>query len=322
MLNEKPAPFKEEKKTQARDILENVSIETAAAREEAEEFDWILPEIDPEPREFIQANQKEKNKHPFKTSVKKGNMFHTVSSLLFSLAFAIGLGIAFGIILLKFISAEDSQTPAEANNPTATSANQAPPANASASLVKIPAMTVYVIQGGVFSNQEAADTLVSQLDEKGIPSVIIENNDSSYTVLLGLASNENEAKQLAAIYAEKEVEVYAKEQSLKEGTFETASKGNATVLNEAISSLPILFDITGKAALGQGVPEDAQTKLSQISSSLQSTEFQDQTSSLLADIILQASTSLETFSQSKNVNDAYQAQQVLLSYIKLNHEIE
>lgn len=320
MLNEKSAPIKEEKKTQARDILENVSIETAAAREEVEEFDWILPEIDPGPKEFIQANKKEKNSQLLKYSGKKGNMFHTVSSLLFSLAFAIGLGIAFGIILLKFISAEGSQVSVQTTNPPAISDNQPPPVNASPSSVAIPTMSVYVIQGGVFSNQEAANTLVAQLNEKAVPSVILENGDSSYTVLLGLASNENEAKRLANIYAEKGIEVYAKEHLLKEGTFETASVGNTSVLNEAISALPVLFDLAGKATLGQGVPEDAQSKLNDISSTIQNTEFQDQASALLADIILQASTALEAYGQGKNVNDAYEAQQVLLSYIKLNAE--
>lgn len=320
-LNDRQTSYHEDQKPQAKDLLENVQLETAAARDHSEaDFDWILPETGTEPKIFKQANES-KDQSVRKHNENRRNFFHTFSSLLFSIAFAIGLGIAFGLILLNFISAKETPATTESTTAPNTEAPTNQSNNGTTNPVIFPAFSTYIIQGGIFSNQEAANTLSTQLSEKGIPSEILMMDDGSYYVFLGLASTETEAKQLAGILKEKGAEVFTKPYELKEKSLAGVQSTNATLVNQSVSALPVLFDIAGKMALGQGIPEDALNKVSTFATELNEIKAQDGTVNEWTQLFLQASQKIEKYSQTKGTEDAFEVQQILLSYIKMNHDM-
>ncbi|GAA0334000.1 hypothetical protein GCM10008967_25950 [Bacillus carboniphilus] len=319
MLNDKQTSYKEERKTQAKDLLENVKLETAATSEEADaDFDWILPEVEPEPKTFKQATGIKQKGGRKKTSPSSRNVFHTFGSLIFSIAFAVGLGIAFGLILLKFISVEEAPAVVQANNPTPQT--EQPSNNGSLGSALLPSFTSYVIQGGIFSSKESANTLVGQLNEKSIPSEVVLMEDGNYYVFLGLASNEQEAKRIAEIYKGQGVEVYAKALTLNEMTIEQLDSTSAAVFNQGATIMPTLVDVAGKVALGQSVPQDTLSTITGVANSFNEVTVQEPIVQTVTQIILQSSGALQNYAQTNNMSQANAIQDALLSYIKLNIE--
>lgn len=325
-LDQKTNTFPVVKKEKAKDLLENIQKETAAATEEVNpEFEWILPVHEPEPKP-IKKHISESKKISYGSSTskeKKGNPLQTASSLLFSIAFAIGLGIAFGLILLRFISADDpavvgTENSVKQNNPSNEQTQQAETAKTAA--LTLPALNTYVVQSGMFSNLTAAQERMSSLKEKGIPSLILQQEGQAF-VFIGVASSEAEAKQLAGLYATKGAEVYAKPYQLHEKTLQEVNSDHAAILSQTMEVLPVLTDIAGKMSLGQGLADDQITDIHSIQTSLQTIQSDHAIISGITEVLVQSNQLIERYNQSSDPLLATDLQALLLSYLQLQQEI-
>ncbi len=100
-------------------------------------------------------------------------------------------------------SADGAQSPASA------------PADASGAVpVHISAQTYYLLQNGVFSNQEGADSAKSQLRRKGFAAVA--EGADNYSVYAGVTVDRNDALWLSHRLEESQFEVYIKTLTLPE----------------------------------------------------------------------------------------------------------
>ncbi|EPZ39689.1 stage II sporulation protein B [Anoxybacillus ayderensis] len=119
-------------------------------------------------------------------------------SFLFAIALAVVLGTSFGFLVLTIIPT------AEKIAPTATlqqeQKEEAPIAQRTE--------TVFVIQGGVFQDEKAANVYVQKIKAQHRPSVMI--GKQPVYVFLGMAWTKEEAKQMASLYEPLGIDTYVK----------------------------------------------------------------------------------------------------------------
>lgn len=71
-------------------------------------------------------------------------------------------------------------------------------------------MSAFVIQLGVFSERENADTWSKTYEQTGFPSTLFKRDDQ-YFLFIGMANTEEKAKEFAEVLLEQDIEVYVKE---------------------------------------------------------------------------------------------------------------
>ncbi|WP_163970134.1 SPOR domain-containing protein [Oceanobacillus halotolerans] len=151
---------------------------------------------------------------------KKKKGFKNLKPILFAILSAIGVGSILGFIMLNFFGGMDDYTgtgdtnssvPAviddEGDDDSHQTTEEDEPqvtANSSASL---PALTGFVVQAGVFSDEPNAEEAAKDLENSGYSSVVW-NDGESYFLFTGVASTKEHANELAATIDE---EVYVKE---------------------------------------------------------------------------------------------------------------
>lgn len=285
-------------------------IESAASQESAEDsFEWILPDLS-EPEDIheykIAPKQQKKQKKQAGLAVwnKKSNQNKGVlATIILTVFFAILLGSAFGVTILKFVTADS-----EAKIPAISKAvpREEKPAAGSETL-KLGLIPAFVIQNNIFSNEAAAEEMRKSIVAKGISAEIF-TVKGQYAIYMGVASSLEEAKKDGETIKAKGVDMYAKPVEIGGGTSASLTADEADFLKQAPEIYAVL--LSGSA---EHVPrvQEFQTGLSKISDK----NTKDQNLLKAKSSIESASKAYVSFQQSKDENQLDEIHNGLLSFL-------
>ncbi|WP_077603176.1 SPOR domain-containing protein [Oceanobacillus sojae] len=153
---------------------------------------------------------------PAVNSMKKGKSLRKINivwkAILVSGISAIVVGTVIGFILFRMFVQVDA--PASAGNPSQGTAPVAQPEKeeADSGIVtrSLDSLESYIIQAGIFSEKENADSLIANLTSLGISTVFFEK-DGQYYLMAGVGPTEDAVKSLAASLSNNQAELYVKE---------------------------------------------------------------------------------------------------------------
>lgn len=195
------------------------ALEAAASKETADEenFDWILPDessdFNMDVQEYkITKQPKKQNQKGIGTigkNFKKNNRNGMLSSVFLTVFFAILLGTSFGLLLLKLVITENEMVvdqPVTAE--PAPEKTEDTPAGGTETITLEP-LSTFVVQGGVFSNKEAADQIKDEAVQLGAPAQVVEMNGQAI-LYVSVADSIEHAKEIGAQLKNKGIEVFAK----------------------------------------------------------------------------------------------------------------
>lgn len=154
---------------------------------------------------------------------------------------AVLVGMALGYIMLNvFASMETPEASSSTayqddvdNEPSTTETNSneestssgTPPADqntegeaaaASQTSISLPAVRAFVVQAGIFSTQDQAEVMQSNIESKGVRTFIWPR-DGQFYLFAGIAPSKAEGEQIATLLKAQEIEVYVKEWSVPGG---------------------------------------------------------------------------------------------------------
>ncbi|MGD6895123.1 hypothetical protein [Bacillus infantis] len=256
---------------------ELAELEAAPAREAADdEFDWILPEImeeDPEPKEYKFAAKTEKGSGKksslFSSPGKPSNQKALVRSVVISVFFAVLFGTSLGFLMLKMVihdgSAEEPEGAAQATAGSVSSTDQG--SSAGNGTLALEPLTVFVVQGGVFSTKDAAEKIQSTIFEKGAPAQLMEMEGKSY-LFLGAAGSLEDAKQLGTDYKSKGMDAFAKELAAGGKTLDKLQEEDKKFLQAAPGMYSSMAAGMGAVTPGTAIPEEALKQAADVSAQL------------------------------------------------------
>jgi len=278
-INGKDRPLKEEKNSikevdeihfvpSDRDDALN---ETAASQESADDsFDWILP--DPIEEEVVKEykiapKQPKKQKKNIGISVwnpKNSRKNRLYSTIFITTFFAVLLGTAFGVTILKFVTADtDPVVPAISKVNTAPEKTEDGKGAGSVS-AKLNSIPAFVVQNGIFTTEDAAKERVNLLAGQGIAAEIFPVN-GQFAIYLGMAGSIEKAKEISNTLKSKGVEVFAKPVEIPGGMADNVTAEEAKLLENAPEIYSILSSGNAATPETQKKIVEYQVMLSEIS---------------------------------------------------------
>lgn len=176
------------------DPIEEGRTEAAAVESPDESFDWILP------TEIIPAQNPKKGKiRPYPR-----RPWELKTPFILAIV-AIVVGTSLGVLAIRTITAEQTVTPpvkVEKEIPAAV-----PPTEQTSEGVTVQ---TFLVQGGVFSTEEAAKEIQATIHEKKLPAEVFKM-ENEYYLFLGVAESLAATKELALEYKTNDVDVFWKE---------------------------------------------------------------------------------------------------------------
>ena len=169
-------------------------------------------------------------------------------STFFSIFFAVILGTFFGLMLLKIVPAEkvveneqpvinqevQKQSGKETSQPSGTLEG------------KRQALSLAVVQEGIYSSKEGAENIKKNLNDQGIPAEVFAAN-GQFAIFVGISNNVEEAKVIGNTLKTSGIDTYAKQWSIEEKNLSKLNEEEKKVLemsskvyasfNESISSV-------------------------------------------------------------------------------------
>ncbi|NWN92987.1 MAG: hypothetical protein HLX43_00065 [Bacillus sp. (in: Bacteria)] len=289
--------------------------ETAAAQEdsvkEEESFEWVLPELDADqieefrPIHYTPARKK-KSKFPKKAVAKRA-----APALLFSVVSAVVFGALLGFVVLKFIAYGDHQTklPNQQAEGAATGAAQ--------QKARLPALSIGIIQAGVFSTEGAASKVSRELASKKVPSMQLSMDGQRY-IFAGVADSPGTAKKMESAWKDKGVELYAKEISFSSKKVQTTTKDEQIFARETVPLFQKLAKETAAAVQnGRVSPDGMKTAETAAGNVKKLAKVRQETLGRLKKYETAAYESLVAYQKSGNRQDLTDAEQNLLDYVKV-----
>ncbi|CAM3458000.1 hypothetical protein GCM10009865_35540 [Aeromicrobium ponti] len=296
------------------------SIQTAAAKEADDSFDWILPEEteNSEIKEFkVATPPKPPAKKGFSTlakNFKRKNKQGFLTSIFLAVFFAVLLGISFGFIMLKLVftdQAAETVTPPVTETP-AVSGEQAGTETAS-----LDPLATFVVQGGVFSNNEAAKQIQEANAQKGANSHLIEMGGQTF-LYLGVSDSIEHAKEMGADLKSKGIDVFAKEITFDAKSIEGLNAVEKKLLEMAPSLYHTLSAGAASAAVEKSIPagllEDIKKQSANLNE-LQADKIKNQELISIKEELENASKQMDAFQQSGDAASAGKVQQHLLAFL-------
>ncbi|WP_404329424.1 SPOR domain-containing protein [Mesobacillus maritimus] len=220
--------------------------ETAAAKESAEDsFDWVLPELSEEDeKDFKVVPKSKENKQrgfrlpglPQPPNKNRRNSSPIFSRIALNVLLAVALGLGFGMIILNTVKPDTLETVVPANTAPAkdkpSEGGSGTGTGTGSESLELPALSTFVVQGGVFSSKDSANTAVKELEGKGINAQAVAVN-GQYALLLGMASSLEDAKAVGTDLESKGAEVFSKPLELGGFSMEGLTKEESGVLKIA-----------------------------------------------------------------------------------------
>lgn len=331
-INGKDRPVEKEKKQSSPEEADNRILEfknyerlslqeSAAAQEvdEEDEFDWILPEIDEdeELQEYkIMSHSKPKKGKAFKNN-KPSSLKNTkkgiLPSILLTVFLAVILGTSLGVLMLKMVISDSAKETGTLPTEEVTPSEEPSSATPGTESIELPPITGYVIQGGAFSNTEAAGGEATSMTEKGFPAKVIEMESNAF-LFVGIADNLPNAKSLGSQL--QGIDTFAKEVVLGGGTKSELSAAEKQVLELAPALYGILSQISTSASLTNSIPADLQDSLSaQLEQWNSLKDTKNESIQQLKGELDSAITNLTNYEEKKDSSLLVKTQQNLLNFI-------
>ena len=221
-------------KQKEKDEVSPLVIESAASKETSDEsFDWVIPSKE------VKAFEKESlfvsDNNIKKINNRNERMFQ---KLFVSIIMAVLIGAGFWYIVFQTITASE----APAVNTTAP-LDGTGGAGEQATAAKPVPIDLFFVQGGAFTNREAAAAVKDEFAAKGFPAIVVTDGDKSYVALFASDSLEN-AKAVATTYKDQGLDVYWKEMVIPSGGVSNLSSDDA----EVVAASADLYHLLIKAA--------------------------------------------------------------------------
>src|SRR5690625_1602369 len=140
--------------------------------------------------------KKNRNQFPFRRRIRKVTAHRQFKPLLLTVGASIFIGVTFGFIVLQMVNQEEEQD-VENVQATALSVEET-----TENTIDLPAITVFVHQGGVITNVENAEQYSKELQQAKVPFIQRES-DEQYFIWMNIANSEQEAKSLAEKWTSK-----------------------------------------------------------------------------------------------------------------------
>lgn len=127
--------------------------------------------------------------------------------IAFAFSSALMIGIIFGVVILNMVKQEEQHLPSllHAKTETEKAEERDTPV-----LDPIESLQIYVIQGGLFTEQENSKKWENKFRNMNVPVLIWERSDDYY-LLAGIAHSHDDAKELAHTIKETGLDVFVKE---------------------------------------------------------------------------------------------------------------
>ncbi|MFD1065392.1 SPOR domain-containing protein [Oceanobacillus locisalsi] len=172
-------------------------------------------------RESAAAEEREQTKadlqplvpveRPVKGHRKRNSVWKTI---LISAGSAIFVGSIIGFFLIRMFGQVDTPSNAESPSQTTTAVTQAEQEEANLGTdtvtTSLDPLESYILQAGVFSEQENAEPLISSLTDLNIQPVFFER-DGEFFLMAGITPSEDAAQSLAASLSDNQTDLYVKE---------------------------------------------------------------------------------------------------------------
>ncbi|UTR15470.1 SPOR domain-containing protein [Salipaludibacillus sp. LMS25] len=143
----------------------------------------------------------------FALSLLKNVVFLAVSS-------AVVIGGVFGMLLLSMLSANGTSSEAGRGSQSVDPVGAITGAEEVKQMIELPSLEVHVVQAGAFSTIDKVEDMQRELNEKEVPSIIVEEKHSHY-LFIGAAGSKDLAESLAKYYDSKGIETYVKPFSIE-----------------------------------------------------------------------------------------------------------
>ena len=300
--------FGENKREGAEEIPE------AASEEQSDDsFEWILPEDSVE-NKVVLVPTPPKKKMPkligFGTSTVKRPNKRTVKTFVIAVFCAILFGSVLGLIAVNTITKEKA-----ADSPAETAITTAAPVedkkNSGAAIEeKGTELKTFLVQGGIFSSEDAAKQIQEKIIEKQVPAEVFKMEDSYY-LFLGSAENLISSKELALFLKTYDVEVFWKEIDLKASGISTEEEKILDTMKGVYSSLS---EISAAELRGKETKSNTETlkkDMDKLKAEKLSSELSKMNSHLTA-----AAKLINDYDASKEEEQLLEAQGKLLKFLK------
>lgn len=305
--------------------LEALAKKEAAAGQEArdeDDFDWILPEIEEEDlKEYkiVSTVKNAKGKQTFNSPAKKLKDKSPIPSILLIVFLAVLFGSSLGVFLLKMVisdpAIETSQSP-----PTENTSDEKTTATGNLS-VELPSIPVYLVQGGAFSNVEAANVEASTMVEKGLPAKTIEMEDKAY-LFVGLANNLENAKAIGTEVKNNGTETFAKELAFGGKTVAELKESEQKLLEIAPELYQIISEASSLASLSKSLPAELQTSFEEQTKQWNTIgKIEAESIQKLRTELDKAISNLNNYLEGQDKNQLIHVQQHLLNFLALYHTL-
>lgn len=309
--------------------------EAAVAQEKNDDndnFDWVLPNTSPTSilEEFQQVPDPIKKKKKVKditniTTIGSGFKLNKQSfrkmnlSTFLAIFFAVLLGTFFGLMLLKIVPAEkviENEQPVI--NQEVQKQSEKETSQGSGTLEgKRQALSLAVVQEGIYSSKEGAENIKKNLNDQGIPAEVFAAN-GQFAIFVGISGNVEEAKVIGNTLKSSGINTYAKQWSIEEKNLSKLNEEEKKVLemsskvyasfNESISS------VNGSNPISQKLMEDV-TKHTSNLTAIDKGKLQNQSIIGIQSQLEAAASQLKEYNSKPQSSTLNKVQQHLLSFL-------
>lgn len=305
--NSASAPYKE---------LEKIASQELSAAEqvkEDDEFDWILPDV--EEQEQLQE-YKIMSQSKGKSGGKKSHHIRgkgVVPSILLIVFLAVLSGTTLGILMLNMVIS-DSMTEA-VSGPVEEASPEEEASPTGKAVVELPALTSYLVQGGVFSTADAADVEAAAMTEKGLPAKVMEI-DKQFFLFVGVADNLENAKSLGSHLQESGIDTFSKEMAIGGSSISQLQESERSLLEAAPNLYKLLLEICTTAHLSNSMAtEQINALAAQITEWKEFENIQNEPLQQLKGELEEAASLLSNYSENHEQKTLGKVQQHLLNFL-------
>ncbi|MFJ7744226.1 hypothetical protein [Peribacillus sp. NPDC097295] len=286
--------------------------EAASEEQPDDSFEWVLPEDSVE-NKVVLVPTPPKKKMPkligFGTSTVKRPNNRSVKTFVISVFCAILFGSVLGLIAVKTITKEKAaDAPVETG--ITTTATPEEKKNVGGAKEKGTELKTFLVQGGMFSSEDAAKKIQGKIMEKQVPAEVFKLEDSYY-LFLGSAENLISSKELALFLKTYDVDVFWKEIDLKATGISTEEEKTLETMKGVYSSLSEISaaELRGKETTGK--PETLKKDMDKLKAEKLSSELSQMNGHLTAAAML-----INEYKESKKEEQLLEAQGKLLKFLK------
>jgi stage II sporulation protein B len=346
-INGKESPFHEDNKE---DMIEQQQdetkgqttisanpheLESAATQEKSDDndnFDWILPNttLTPMLEEYQQVPDPIKKKKKMKdipnfTTIGTGfklnkQTFRKMNlSTFLAIFFAVLLGTIFGLMLLKIVPAEkviENEQPVINQEVQKQSGKET--SQGSGTLEgKKQALSLAVVQEGIYTSKEGAENIKKNLNDQGIPAEVFAAN-GQFAIFVGISNNVEGAKLIGNTLQSSGIDTYSKQWSIEEKNLSKLNEEEKKVLEMSSkvyeSFYKSISSVNGSNPISPKLMEDV-TKHTSSLTAIDKEKLQNQNIIGIHSQLEAASSQLKEYNNKPQSSTLNMVQQHLLSFL-------